>query len=194
MWQQSLPLDHSPNLPCACSDPWTRQGQEHTISLVLEDRVALPFKSFCAARNSLRPGPARGNCPILHYLFLHCDHSGSSILTLSQLLPSPALSLSSGCSCVSGPRPGQRGWVGEHLACSVHDPRWPCRCCTESFPPPLSVVPSQGPPNPSGSPRAHVASSLARVCLRANCLGALLGLLKKKSVNRGSSFPYFLLD
>lgn len=138
MWQQPLPLDRSPNLPYSLLRSLDQAGsQEHTISLVLEFRVALPFKLFCAAWNSLHPGPARGDCPILHYSFsalwpFRFLHLGP----WSQLLPSPAPQPVHSC----GPEVWATRWLGEHLACSVPDPPWPCRCCTESFPPPLLVA------------------------------------------------------
>lgn len=193
MWQQSLPLDDSPNLPHSLLRSLDLAGhQEHTISLVLEDRVALPFKLFCAARNSLRPGPARGNCPILHYSFpalwpLRFLHPGP----WSQLLPLPAPQPVH--SCVSGPEAWATRWLGEHLASSVHDPHWPCLCCIESFPPPLSVVlPPQGPPNPSGGPRAHTASSLARVCPQSKLSGSSASFWRKSALWTGEEASFIL--
>lgn len=103
-------------------------------------------------RNSLAPGQ-RGNCPILHYSFLSASFTQvPPSWTLEPASPSPAPQPVH--SCVGGPEAWATRWVGEHLACSVHDPRWPCRCCTESFPPPLSVVLlPQGPPKPIWRPQ-----------------------------------------
>ena len=163
-----------------------------TISLVLEDRVALPSKLFCAAQNSLLPGPARGDCPILHCSFpalwpLRVLHPGP----WSQLLPLPAPQPVH--SCVSGPEAWATRWLGEHLACSVRDPRWPCRCCAESFPPPpLVALPPQSPPNPSGGPKAHTASGLAGVCPQSKLSGSSASFWRKCALWTGEEASFIL--
>lgn len=140
-----------------------------TISLVLEDRVALP--SLCSSEE---PAPRASLWGLPHpSLLLPCIVT-TQVLHLgpwSQLLPLPAPQPVH--SCVSGPEAWATRWLGEHLACSVRDPRWPCQCCAESSPPPpLVALPPRGPPNPSGGPKAHTASSLAGVCPQSKLSGS----------------------
>ena len=194
-WQQSLPLDPSPNLPCSLLRSLDQAGsQEHTISLVLEDRVALPFKLFRAARNSLHPGPARGDCPILHYSFSALWPFRFLYLgPWSQLLPSPAPQPVLSC----GPDRGLGNEVvgrAPSLLCA-----WPMLALPvlhwvlpSSL---LGSVPSPGPPKPIWRPQGPHCQQFSRSLSPGQIVWELCQFLKKICfVNRGRSLFYISVN
>ena len=191
MWQQSLPLDHSPNLSCGLLRSLD-QAKSQEAHLAWCWRTGSPCPPSCSVqlKTACSPGQLVGTAPSFIAPSLHCDHSGSSVLDLgASLSPCQPLSLSTAVS--EAQRPGQRGgWESTQPALCVTHAGPAGAALSPSLLPPCSA-PSPEPPKPIWRPQGPHCQWFSCSLSPEQIVWELCQFLKKMCfVNRGRSLFY----